>query len=404
MWKKIALGFVALIVAIFVLLFWQISRVEQELTQRLHDNHITAHHISMALFPQPVMTLTNVTWQDSKGRSILAEKVALHLDIESLFHQPANFQQLTFHDVNIRTAAPSESALHIIHGQITGEFLIQPTRITFKKANLSAEFGSPLLFATQQVQLSAQTGWFEQLSETDTHILLETVNLNNEMLAKIEARLVERHNQQLLSLNVDYTEHQPSLQLDGTWQTEGPHQKSLVFEGKNIDVAKGQNILNLPHLFVGYTDIAGELTWSNHKVQGGKVKLAIPQGQVKGMDLIALSAKYLPINYDKAQLNSQQLTTSFQNLHAHVSWDNAQLHLQRLDFDIDKVNVSGEGHVNLADLQCDITLRVGLVDPKYHQFALPIHFFDHCDSPQYKIELNQRLRNKIKDLLKEKFR
>lgn len=404
MWKKIALGFIALIVAIFVLFFWQMNRVEQELTQRLHDNHITAHHISMALFPQPVMTLANVTWQDPKERSILAEKVALHLDIESLFHQPTNFQQLTFHDVKIRTAAPSEPALHIIHGQITGEFLIQPTRITFKKVNLNAEFGSPLLFATQQVQLSAQTGWLEQLSETDTHILLETVNLNNEMLAKIEAKLREQDNQQLLSLKVDYTEHQPSLQLDATWQTEGLHQKSLVFEGKNVDVAKGQNILNLPHLLVGYTDIVGELTWSNHKVQGGKVKLAIPQGQVKGMDLIALSAKYLPINYDEAHLKQKELSTSFQNLHAHVSWDNTQLHLQRLDFDMDKVNVSGEGYVNFADLQCDITLHIGLVDPKYRQFTLPIHFFDHCDSPQYKIELNQRLRNEIKDLLKEKFR
>ena len=55
-------------------------------------------------------------------------------------------------------------------------------------------------------------------------------------------------------------------------------------------------------------------------------------------------------------------------------------------------------------MQCDIRLNIGMSNPKYRELSLPMHFFDTCYSPQYKIEVNKNFREQLKDYIKQRIK
>lgn len=178
----------------------------------------------------------------------------------------------------------------------------------------------------------------------------------------------------------------------------------MRFVGKNIALAPWQKMLNLPYLLTGEADISGDLVLTDTKTEKGKVAIRMAEGHFNGLNLLDLVTKYLPIHYDEARFNREDLNTSFQHLQSSLSWNATKLNLDTLTFHIDKVRVSGQGAVNLKTMTCDVTLNLGLTSPQYQHFSLPIRFFDSCSSPQYKVEFNQNLRHQLKDLIKEKLR
>ncbi|WP_101776117.1 hypothetical protein [Pasteurella oralis] len=403
MWKKIAIGSMTLIVAIFVALYWQINRAKTELAQFLNDHQITFTQLSLNLFPQPYLELTDVKWHDHKVRSVFAEKVNLQLDIATLFNPQKGHKQFTFQQAQFWYSGQTAPDLKNVNGQMSGEFFIESQQISFANLELHVAFDSPILLNTKQLQVSVQKGMIQQLSETESKAVLDYCNINGENFTFVNATLLRDKDSTLLSAQVSYLDNRPELQIDLSVKTIQENQQ-IIFTGKNIALVAWQNVFSLPQLFTGDMHASGEIILRNNKVQHGNAEIHIPQGQFKGINLFTLVAKYLPINYDEQSLQEKTLTTSFQNLHSHFSWDTRQLLLKQLAFISDKLTITGKGDVNLANMQCEIVLNLGLTDPQYQQFKLPIRFFDHCYSPQYKVEFNKHLRNQLKDLLKEKFR
>ena len=64
--------------------------------------------------------------------------------------------------------------------------------------------------------------------------------------------------------------------------------------------------------------------------------------------------------------------------------------------------IEGEGSINVNNMQCSVTLTIGVNDPKYRQLKLPMRFFDNCYSPQYKIDVDRGFREQLKNYLKQR--
>ncbi|MXN88527.1 hypothetical protein [Pasteurella canis] len=403
MWKKIAMSCIVIILAILLALYWQINHVKTIFAQSLNNSHISFNQLSLNFYPQPYFELTNVKWYGQKERSIFAEKINLELDVTALLNPQKSLKQFTFQQAQFWYSGQVEPDLKNVNGEIIGEFFIDEKQIRFANTHLKMTFEHPILFNTKQLQISVQKGVIQQLSETEFKVVLDYCKINGEDFTFVNATFSKSKESSLFSSQVAYLDNHPELQVSFSIKNLGENQQA-VFTGKNIALASWQNVLSLPQLFTGYMDASGEVILQNNKVQSGHIEMDIPEGQFKGINLLALVARYLPINYDEQRLKEKALTTSFQNLRSRFSWDTRQLLLKQFTFISDKLAVEGKGDINLTNMQCEIVLNLGLTYPQYQQFKLPIRFFDHCYSPQYKVEFNQHLRHQLKDLLKEKFK
>ncbi|MGC6360046.1 hypothetical protein ACNO7O_08485 [Bisgaard Taxon 45] len=403
MLKKIAISFCAVIVAIFALVFWQIDRFHSELTHSLNEKQVTfsEHHIHF--FPQPEILLSNVKWQDKHARSVSVANMSLQSDFWSLLAPQKRIKQVRFEQMNIEYSGQQKPDLVGVNGQIEGDFLIDANQIHLANVLLTLRFAQPLLFNTQQLDIALNKGLIKY-SSSDWQMILDDIQVNGERFVFWQLDATKQPMMWSITSEMHYADSQPQLRFNLQLFNKVNAEQRLTFVGENIALTPWQKMLNLPHLFSGQADIAGELLLTDNKTEKGQLEIKIPAGQFNGLNLLALVTKYLPIHYDETRFASKEINTTFQHLQSSLAWDSTRLNLAKLTFQIDQVGVTGQGVINLNTMNCDVTLNVGLTVPQYQHFSLPIRFFDSCYSPQYKVEFKQHLRHQLKNLIKEKLR
>ncbi|WP_099803031.1 hypothetical protein [Pasteurella multocida] len=404
MLKKIAISFCAVIVAIFALAYWQIDRVNAVLTNVLNEKHITFSQLDFTFFPQVEIRLSDVKWQDQQVRSVFALKVYLQSEFWSLLALEKRVKTVRFEQMDVWYSGQHEPDLVGITGEIAGDFLIEPNQIQLANILLKMTFAKPILFNTQQLEIALQKGSIKQHSASDWQVIFDDVKINGEHFVLFTLKATQQPTMLSTVSELHYAHSQSQSQFDLQLFNKVNSTQRVRFVGKNIALAPWQKMLNLPYLLTGEADISGDLVLTDTKTEKGKVAIRMAEGHFNGLNLLDLVTKYLPIHYDEARFNREDLNTSFQHLQSSLSWNATKLNLDTLTFHIDKVRVSGQGAVNLKTMTCDVTLNLGLTSPQYQHFSLPIRFFDSCSSPQYKVEFNQNLRHQLKDLIKEKLR
>ncbi|WP_424404862.1 AsmA-like C-terminal region-containing protein [Pasteurella sp. PK-2025] len=409
MWKKIVIGICCVVVTISLVIYYQIQRINAQLAQALQQHHVTFRHLDFALYPTTQLTLSDAYWQhpqqDAKVRSIFAEKLHLELDFWSLLTPQYAIKTFSFEKGKLWSNEQTAPEFSDLNGKLTGDFLIEPEQVSMMNMTFDLQLDRPLFFNTTQIQLSLTKGMIQRLSPLTYQLQWDDVQFNGEYFPLLKAKL-EMASKQGLSLigEIDYSAHQHPSHFSVSIQPQSESEKNLQLQAENLVLEQWLKVLNLPVLISGSASLSGQFRLVGQQAQQGHVEAMIQQGELKGLNLLTLVANYLPINLDKAQFSEKRTDTAFDKLNTNLTWQQQTLVLNALSFETKEVLVSGVGRVDLSNMQCDIKLNLALNQPNYSAFKLPIHFFDHCRSPRYKVEWNKQFRHQLKDLLKQKFR
>ncbi|SNV42245.1 AsmA-like C-terminal region-containing protein [Pasteurella dagmatis] len=409
MWKKLIVAFSVMIVLVCIVGYVQLQRVNDELTQRLKQQNIIFQTLDFDLYPNTQLTLSNANWdnpqKDAKVRSIFAEKLHLELDFWSLFQPQNAVRKLSFENAKLWSNEKKEPEFSKINGEITGDFFLDTQRFSFANAEVNIRFDKPILLNTKQIKLSIAKGEILRIAHLQYQFQWDYVRLNGEDFPFLKAQL-NMNSPRVLELNgqIDYLNQRSSSTFTLNAQSDSISAKKIHIQGENIIAEQWLKVLDLPLLISGTTALVGDLMVYENQAKNGEFNISVQQGELKGLNLLTLVKKYLPINIDEQPLKEKNTDTSFDSMTANVKWDKNNAWLNQLVLKTKYITVTGNGSADLATMQCDITLNLGLSQLEYDYFQLPIRFFDNCHSPQYKVEFNKNFRHQLKTILKEKFR
>ena len=178
-----------------------------------------------------------------------------------------------------------------------------------------------------------------------------------------------------------------------------PHKRIVSLRSEYFPLETLLKAFRLPVFAGGKGDIEAELQFDRLQPERGRFLINVEQGKLQGLNFLQLVSQYLPINYSQ----TNELATPYERFIAVFRWHKQGLLIDDLHLRNKDLLIFGRGRVELDKMLCDVRLNIGIDEPQYQNLSLPMHFFDSCYSPQYKIEINKGLRDQLKHFLKEKF-
>ncbi|MCW9716267.1 hypothetical protein [Avibacterium sp. 21-594] len=429
--KKKALWLIALLCVGLCFLFWQKSRLTAQLSERLAQQHIQVAKVESQLFPAQ-LSLHNVKFQQ-KARWFFFEKITFDVSLIALLSGNVQIQQIelekgygsdiSWQEINltVKTTALSWQDIFALSSLWqTNEVPILAKPLAFRfllnaknskvQLNLQGVVGIDRQYA-RFTQFSGLWKFWQPLYGDVENIAFQLeqgdINLKNSPYQIDFRHLII--NQTPFSQGKILLEFQPhfingklALAAQGNVDFQFEQQPDRVeFSAQNIAIEQWLALFKLPVLATGQAQLKGEVALVDMQIEKGQASLQIANGKVKNVNLLAIVAQRLPINYDAEQL--QNMDSPFEQLNAQLIWDQQKMQWQNLQLRDPYFQLVGEGTVEQASQQCDFLVNLNLREKKYQNFRLPLHFFGDCHSPQYKIESTQGLKKQLKDLFKQRF-
>ncbi|MFZ7224248.1 hypothetical protein [Avibacterium avium] len=429
--KKKALWLIALLCIGLCFLFWQKSRLTAQLLERLAQQHIQVAKVESQLFPAQ-LSLHNVKFQQ-KARWFFFEKITFDVSLIALLSGNVQIQQIelekgygsdiSWQEINltVKTTALSWQDIFALSSLWqTNEVPILAKPLAFRflldaknskvQLNLQGVVGIDRQYA-RFTQFSGLWKFWQPLYGDVENIAFQLeqgdINLKNSPYQIDFRHLII--NQTPFSQGKILLEFQPhfingklALAPQGNVDFQFEQQPERVeFSAQNIAIEQWLALFKLPVLATGQAQLKGEVALVDMQIEKGQASLQIANGKVKNVNLLAIVAQRLPINYDAEQL--QNMDSPFEQLNAQLIWDQQKMQWQNLQLRDPYFQLAGEGTVEQASKQCDFLVNLNLREKKYQNFRLPLHFFGDCYSPQYKIESTQGLKKQLKDLFKQRF-
>lgn len=401
--KKIAIGLVVFIVAIFASISLALHFIKREITQGLAQQQIHYQQLEVNLLPSPYVSLHKVTWTDNQNRKVEAENVDLQLNFQFLFNGNKGFSQFSFTQAKLWLSGEQNADFNNVNGQVEGYVTWQQSAVSLKDFSLNLTLDKPILFNTKQLTLSIQQGQIQQQTPHQYVMDLQQVQLNGESFEQVKSQIQwqSKQSSDVVLQVINPAQPQSNLNIQIQPQKQG---KQIWLQGEHLRAEQWTGILNVPTLLTGAVNLNGTLHLVQNKVQQGSVDLAITQGELQGVNFLQMIQQYVPVNFDAEQIHTQSANTPFDQLSGQLEWDIHQFRLNKLQFKNTLIRVDGTGEGNLQTSQCNIQINVGLNNPNFQSLTLPIQFFDNCYAPRYKVSFNSDLRKGLKELLKSKFR
>ncbi|MEE6031467.1 hypothetical protein [Avibacterium paragallinarum] len=429
--KKKAIWLIALLCIGLCFLFWQKSRLTAQLSERLAQQHIQVAKVESQLFPAQ-LSLHNVKFQQ-KARWFFFEKITFDVSLIALLSGNVQIQQIelekgygsdiSWQEINltVKTTALSWQDIFALSSLWqTNEVPILAKPLAFRflldaknskvQLNLQGVVGIDRQYA-RFTQFSGLWKFWQPLYGDVENIAFQLeqgdINLKNSPYQIDFRHLII--NQTPFSQGKILLEFQPhfingklTLAAQGDLDFQFYQQpERMQFSAQNIAIEKWLALFKLPVLATGQAQLKGEVALVDMQIEKGQASLQIANGKVKNVNLLAIVAQRLPINYDAEQL--QNMDSPFEQLNAQLIWDQQKMQWQNLQLRDPYFQLAGEGTVEQASKQCDFLVNLNLREKKYQNFRLPLHFFGDCHSPQYKIESTQGLKKQLKDLFKQRF-
>ncbi|WP_040975847.1 AsmA-like C-terminal region-containing protein [Necropsobacter massiliensis] len=444
MWKKIALSFMVVVIAILSVMYVQKDRLERQLTASLHKHDIQFEKLDFQFFLSPKLTLEGVDLTLEQGRRFTFAQIDIALNplysligdvrFSSIALHQGQISKPDLHDVNIvikPTALCLEDLPNVMnflateqiepsalwsadkwryavqfsakdsfnnHVELQTEVFFSGLETEFSQLKLTLNLHDPLYSDKKQFDFSLDQAIFS--SHTDGHhiLILKDLSSNNETFRYIN---IDLNNQAdaLTGYLVNAEMANIRFQLDSHPHAE-PRLTHLAITGKGVAVNKWFNLLKLPAVISGKGDVQADIFFDRWQMTSGQATFALTDGEFNGLNILNIIAQHLPINYDAEAL--QNANSQFERLQSDLRWDKEIMLIDHLRLKNRNIRLFGRGMVALNDMRCDISLNIGLTDEKYKDFTLPLRFFDSCYSPQYKIEMTRDIRHQIKELLRQK--
>ena len=396
--KKIALMTLVVMLAIFAFFYVQLNKLESAVSAKLAQYETVFQHFSIGFFPQPYVSFERV-----KHNQISIEKLKGKFNFSALISGNLQLTQLDIQHIRFSDNALNSADIHMHFSDFNLDNF-QQDRVQFNgPQSLTLEWDKPLYGDLQRFHFRFNKGEISRFAENDFAVVFEDAELNQQPLGTLRAEVdLSKDTKYVTADIISDCGFVCIAHLD---YASDPDQSAVSFRGKNYPIERLLALFNFPNTLTGNTDFDITAEFVQSQIKAGKFYFSAHEGELSGVNLLALVGQYLPINWNEAELKQKdKIKTPYEKLVTSFTLNESKLKIDRITLKTTALLGQGSGQVDLNAMQCDIHLNLSLANEKYADLSLPIHFFDSCYSPQYELLINKDFRNKIKELIKRKLK
>ena len=396
--KKIALMTLVVMLAIFAFFYVQLNKLESAVSAKLAQYETVFQHFSIGFFPQPYVSFEGV-----KHNQISIEKLKGKFNFSALISGNLQLTQLDIQHIRFSDNALNSADMHIHFSDFNLDNF-QPDRVLFNgPQSLMLEWDKPLYGDLKRFHFRFNKGEISRFTENDFAVVFEDAELNQQPLGTLRAEVdLSKDTKYVTADIISDCDFVCLAHLD---YASDPDQSAVSFRGKNYPIERLLALFNFPNTLTGNTDFDITAEFVQSQIKAGKFYFSAHEGELSGVNLLALVGQYLPINWNEAELKQKdKIKTPYEKLVTSFTLNESQLKIDRITLKTSTLLGQGSGQVDLNAMQCDIHLNLRLANEKYADLSLPIHFFDNCYSPRYELQINKDFRKKIKELIKLKLK
>ena len=396
--KKIALMTLVVMLAIFAFFYVQLNKLESAVSAKLAQYETVFQHFSIGFFPQPYVSFEGV-----KHNQISIEKLKGKFNFSALISGNLQLTQLDIQHIRFSDNALNSADMHIHFSDFNLDNF-QPDRVLFNgPQSLMLEWDKPLYGDLKRFHFRFNKGEISRFTENDFAVVFEDAELNQQPLGTLRAEVdLSKDTKYVTADIISDCDFVCIAHLD---YASDPDQSAVSFRGKNYPIERLLALFNFPNTLTGNTDFDITAEFVQSQIKAGKFYFSAHEGELSGVNLLALVGQYLPINWNEAELKQKdKIKTPYEKLVTSFTLNESQLKIDRITLKTSTLLGQGSGQVDLNAMQCDIHLNLRLANEKYADLSLPIHFFDNCYSPRYELQINKDFRKKIKELIKLKLK
>ena len=396
--KKIALMTLVVMLAIFAFFYVQLNKLESAVSAKLAQYETVFQHFSIGFFPQPYVSFEGV-----KHNQISIEKLKGKFNFSALISGNLQLTQLDIQHIRFSDNALNSADMHIHFSDFNLDNF-QPDRVLFNGSqSLMLEWDKPLYGDLKRFHFRFNKGEISRFAENDFAVVFEDAELNQQPLGTLRAEVdLSKYTKYVIADIISDCDFVCIAHLD---YASYPGQSAVSFRGKNYPIERLLALFNFPNTLTGNTDFDITAEFVQSQIKAGKFYFSAHEGELSGVNLLALVGQYLPINWNEAELKQKdKIKTPYEKLVTSFTLNESKLKIDRITLKTTALLGQGSGQVDLNAMQCDIHLNLSLANEKYADLSLPLHFFDSCYSPQYELQSNKDFRKKIKELIKRKLK
>ena len=396
--KKIVLMTLVVMLAIFAFFYVQLNKLESAVSDKLAQYETVFQHFSIGFFPQPYVSFEGV-----KHNQISIEKLKGKFNFSALISGNLQLTQLDIQHIRFSDNALNSADIHLHFSDFNLDNF-QQDRVQFNgPQSLTLEWDKPLYGDLQRFHFRFNKGEISRFAENDFAVVFEDAELNQQPLGTLRAEVdLSKYTKYVIADIISDCDFVCIAHLD---YASDPDQSAVSFRGKNYPIERLLALFNFPNTLTGNTDFDITAEFVQSKIKAGKFYFSAHEGELSGVNLLALVGQYLPINWNEAELKQKdKIKTPYEKLVTSFTLNESQLKIDRITLKTSTLLGQGSGQVDLNAMQCDIHLNLRLANEKYADLSLPIHFFDNCYSPRYELQINKDFRKKIKELIKRKLK
>ena len=396
--KKIALMTLVVMLAISAFFYIQLNKLESAVSTKLAQYKTVVQDLHIGVFPQPYVAFEGV-----KHNQVTIGKLTGKLNFSTLISGNVQLAQLDIQKIRFSDKAHNAANIQIHFSDFSLDNIRQD-RVQFNgPQSLTLEWDKPLYGDLQRFHFRFNKGEISRFAEKDFAVVFEDAELNQQPLGTLRAEVdLSKDTKYVTADIISDCDLVCIAHLD---YASDPDQSAVSFRGKNYPIERLLTLFNFPNTLTGNTDFDITAEFVQSQIKAGKFYFSAHEGELSGVNLLALVGQYLPINWNEAELKQKdKIKTPYEKLVTSFTLNESKLKIDRITLKTTALLGQGSGQVDLNAMQCDIHLNLSLANEKYADLSLPIHFFDSCYSPQYELQSNKDFRKKIKELIKRKLK
>ena len=398
--KKIALMTLVVMLAISALFYIQLNKLESAVSTKLAQHETTFHAFNLGILPQPYISFDKVQYN-----RISIEKLTGKFPLSAMLFGDVKLQEIDIQNLKLSENAQNAATIQMRFSDFSLGNITTDNISLSGDSQILVELAKPLYGNNRVFNFHFMKGGVQRSEERKLVAYFDHVVLNEEKVGFVKTTLDLSQYTKHLTADIDSycTTRSPCLaHLD---YASDPDQSAVSFRGKNYPIERLLALFNFPNTLTGNTDFDITAEFVQSQIKAGKFYFSAHEGELSGVNLLALVGQYLPINWNEAELKQKdKIKTPYEKLVTSFTLNESQLKIDRITLKTSTLLGQGSGQVDLNAMQCDIHLNLRLANEKYADLSLPIHFFDNCYSPRYELQINKDFRKKIKELIKLKLK
>lgn len=398
--KKIAMITLVVIFAIFAFFYVQIHKLETMVATKLAQHETIFQEFNLGVFPQPYISFDNV-----QHNRISIEKLIGKFPLSALFFGDVKLQEIDIQNVKLSENAQNSANIQMHFSDFSLDNITTDNIVLNGDSQVFVELAKPLYGNNRIFNFHFIKGSVQRSDKRKLVAYFDHVVLNEEKVGFVKTELDLSQYTKHLTADIDSycTANLPcTAHLD---YVSEPEQSAVVFSAKNYPIEPLLTWLTFPKTITGSADVEIAVQFAHSQIINGEFFFDAKNGELLGLNLLDLVGQYLPLNWNEAELKEKVgLNTRYDQATGRLRLKGNQLDIEKMSLKNTALLGEGSGVVDLQSMQCSVDLNLQPTDKKYAEFVLPIRFFDSCYSPQYEVQFDKNLRNKIKDLIKRKLK